>query len=120
VSYSRQLLEALRAAEACAGRNRVRVIDLKSVSPLDIDTILLSVRKTGHIIVVEEGHRSFDISAELSAEITKQAFDMLRAPIVRVASLDNPIPFSPMLEKATIPDAEKIARAVKGFFAASS
>ncbi len=121
VSYSRQLLEALRAADACAGSGiECEVIDLKSVSPLDIETILLSVRKTGRVVVVEEGHRSFGVGAELSAEITERAFDVLRAPVVRVASLDNPIPFSPVLEKATIPDAEKIARAVKGLFAIAS
>lgn len=121
VSYSRQLLEALRAAEACAESGiECEVIDLKSVSPLDIETVLLSVRKTGRVVVVEEGHRSFGVGAELSAEITERAFDVLRAPVVRVASLDNPIPFSPVLEKATIPDAEKIARAVKGLFAAAS
>jgi len=121
VSYSRQLFEALRAADACAESGiQCEVIDLKSISPLDIETVLLSVRKTGRVVVVEEGHRSFGVGAELSAEITERAFDVLHAPVVRVASLDNPIPFSPVLEKATIPNADKIASAVRGSFASAS
>jgi pyruvate dehydrogenase E1 component beta subunit len=120
VSYSRQLLEALKAAETCASAGiDCEVIDLKTISPLDMVTILTSLEKTGRLVVVEEGHKSFGVGAEISARIMETAFDLLEAPVTRVASVDTPIPFSPVLEKATIPNADKIASAIKGLFASA-
>ena len=118
VSYSQQLLLARQAAEELAkdGIN-CEVIDLRTISPLDMDTILKSVEKTGRLVVVEEGYRSFGVGAEISASVAEQAFDMLECPVIRIGSLDTPIPFSPVLEKVTIPNAEKIAASVKAMFA---
>ena len=95
------------------------MIDLRTISPLDMNTILGSLEKTGRLVIVEEGHKSFGVGAEICSRVMEQAFDLLEAPVVRVASLDTPIPFSPVLEKAAIPNSDKIAAAVKGLFAAA-
>jgi pyruvate dehydrogenase E1 component beta subunit len=120
VSYSRQLFESLKAAETCVSAGiDCEVIDLRTISPLDMNTIIGSLKKTGRLVIVEEGHKSFGVGAEISSRIMEQAFDLLEAPVVRVASLDTPIPFSPILEKATIPNSDKIASVVKTLFAAA-
>ena len=114
VSYSRQLLMSLAAAQTLAAEGiDCEVIDLRTVSPLDMDTILSSLEKTGRLLVVEEGHKSFGVGAEISARVMEQGFDFLEGPVRRVATLDTPIPFSPVLEKAAIPNPEKIAHCVK-------
>jgi len=117
VSHSRQLFESLNAANTLAAFGiDCEVIDLKTISPLDMTTILTSLEKTGRLIVVEEGHKSFGVGAEISARIMELGFDLLEAPVVRVASVDTPIPFSPVLEKATIPNSDSIASAIKKMF----
>ena len=117
VSYSRQLLLAQQAAETLAGEGvDCEVIDLRTVSPLDMATILQSVEKTARLLVVEEGHKSFGVGAEISARVMETGFDLLEGPVRRVASLDTPIPFAPVLEAAVIPNAEKIAAAVREMF----
>lgn len=118
VSYSRQLLIAQMVAEELAKEGiSCEVIDLRTISPLDMDTILGSLEKTGRLITVEEGYRSFGVGAEISAGIMEQGFDLLKSPVVRIGSLDTPIPFSPILEKATLPDTEKIAAGIKTMLA---
>ena len=118
VSYSRQLLMSLSAAQALAADGiDCEVIDLRTISPLDMATILESLGRTGRLVVVEEGHKSFGVGAEISARVMEQAFDLLEAPVQRVGSLDSPIPFSPVLEAEVIPNAAKIAAAVKRLFA---
>jgi len=120
VSWSRQLLLSLKAADALAAENiDCEVIDLRTISPLDMDSILASLSKTGRLLVVEEGHKSFGIGAEISARVMEQGFDLLEGPVQRVATLDTPIPFSPVLEAVTIPNAEKIAAAIRTMFAGS-
>lgn len=117
VSWSRQLLLSLKAADALATEGiNCEVIDLRTISPLDMDTILASLSKTGRLLVVEEGHKSFGIGAEISARVMEQGFDLLEGPVQRVATLDTPIPFSPVLEAAAIPSAEKIAAAIRAMF----
>ena len=117
VSWSRQLLLSLKAADALAAEGiSCEVIDLRTISPLDMDTILASLSKTGRLLVVEEGHKSFGIGAEISARVMEQGFDLLEGPVQRVATLDTPIPFSPVLEAAAIPSAAKIAAAVRAMF----
>ncbi len=118
VSWSRQLLLSLKAADALAAENiNCEVIDLRTISPLDMNAILASLSKTGRLLVVEEGHKSFGIGAEISARVMEQGFDLLEGPVQRVATLDTPIPFSPALETAAIPSAEKIAAAIRAMFA---
>ena len=117
VSYSRQFLLSMNAAETLAGEGvHCEVINLRTISPLDMKTILTSLEKTGRLLVVEEDHKSFGVGAEISARVMEEGFDLLEGPVRRVASLDTPIPFSPILEKAVIPNADKIAAAVRDMF----
>jgi pyruvate/2-oxoglutarate/acetoin dehydrogenase E1 component len=119
VSYSRQLMIALEAATMLAAEAiHCEVIDLRTISPLDMKTILTSLEKTSRLVIVEEGHKSFGVGAEITARIMEEGFDLLERPVARVASRDTPIPFSPVLERATIPNAGKIAAAVKSMLAA--
>ena len=114
VSYSRQLILALEAANRLAEEGvDCEVIDLRTINPPDMDTIKSSVEKTGRIVVVEEGSRSFGVGAELSARIAEEAFAHLKMPVARIGALDTPIPFSPVLENAVIPDSETISYAVR-------
>jgi acetoin:2,6-dichlorophenolindophenol oxidoreductase subunit beta len=113
VSYSRQLLMSLGAAQTLAADGiECEVIDLRTISPLDMATILSSLEKTGRLVIVEEGHRSFGVGAEVSARVMEQGFDFLEGPVRRVAALDTPIPFSPVLEKAAIPNPDTIVQTV--------
>jgi pyruvate dehydrogenase E1 component beta subunit len=90
----------------------VEVVDPRTIAPLDRGTLVTSARKTGRVIVVDEGHQSYGASAELAAVIAEDAFWHLDAPVVRLAAMDVPIPFSPVLEDETVPTAERVADAV--------
>ncbi len=114
VAYSRMVLLALEAAEDLAKEGiSVEVVDPRSLKPLDSETIIGSVKKTGRAVVVHEGYRTCGVGAEITAQIMEKAFDYLDAPVVRVAGEDVPIPMSPVLEAAAIPSKEKIIAAVK-------
>ena len=89
------------------------VIDVRSLSPLDYDTIGRSIRKTGRVLIAEEGPKTGGVSAEIAAGIMEQFSDCLAAPVVRVASADVPVPFSPVLEKAYRPDTDRICEAAR-------
>jgi pyruvate/2-oxoglutarate/acetoin dehydrogenase E1 component len=89
----------------------VEVVDPRTIAPLDRLTLVASARKTGRVIVVDEGHRSYGASAELAAVIAEEAFWHLDAPVVRLAAMDVPIPFSPVLEEQTVPTPESVADA---------
>jgi pyruvate dehydrogenase E1 component beta subunit len=89
------------------------VIDLRSLSPIDYDTLGASVRKTGRVVIVEEGPRTGSVSAEIASGIMEQFGDYLRCPIRRVASADVPVPFTPVLENAYRPDVPRIVEAVR-------
>ncbi len=113
VAYSRMTQEALRAAEALAGKGiECDVVDLRSLAPLDMATVAASVTKTQRVVVAEEGSLTGGIGAEVVARIVEQCFDYLDAPPVRVAAQDIPIPASPILERAMTPGAQQIAEAV--------
>lgn len=86
------------------------VIDPRTIVPLDMDTILASVRKTSRAIVVDEGHQSFGVTAEIAARINEQAFYHLDAPVQRMGAMDVPVPFSPALEDITVPTPEGVAK----------
>lgn len=114
IASSRMLIESLKAAELLAGEGiSAEVIDLRSLRPLDRDTIRASIAKTHHAVVVNEGWRFCGYGAELSATIMETAFDELDAPVERVATHDIPIPYSEPLENAVLPDAAKIAAAAR-------
>ena len=95
------------------------VIDPRTTSPLDHDTIIRSVQKTGRSVVVDEGHRSYGVTAEIAAMIAEEAFYHLDAPVRRLGARDVPIPFSPPLEDATVPTPETIAATVRELVAHS-
>ncbi len=106
---------ALSAATTLAGEGiDAEVVDVRSLSPFDYDTIGESVRKTGRVVIVEEGPKTGGVAAELAAGITERFGEYLRAPVQRVASPDVPVPFAPVLENAYRPDAARICQAVRG------
>ena len=101
-----------RAAGAAKGIE-VEVVDLRTLLPLDRETILESVRRTNKLLVVHEDTRTGGIAGEIAALVTEAAFDDLDGPIRRVTSLDTPVPFSPPLEEHFLPNAERIAAAAR-------
>ncbi len=114
VAFSIAVGWALEAADALAAEGiSAEVIDLRSVRPLDLPTVLQSVRKTNRCVTVEEGWLACGIGAELSARIMEQAFDELDAPVTRIGGADAPMPYAANLEKLSVPDAAAIAAAAK-------
>lgn len=114
VTYGYTMQLALKAAEKVGAETgaSIEVVDLRVLNPIDTDTFLNSVAKTGRLCIVHEDHRTLGIGAEISAVTAEQAFDCLDAPILRVTAPDVPaIPFSPPLEKFYLPSVEKIAEA---------
>ncbi len=113
-AHSKMVLHALEAADSLEKDGiSVEVIDLRTLSPLDMKTVLESVKKTGHLLTVEEGNRNVGVGAEVSSRVAEQGFDYLDGPIKRLASKDVPIPFNRELEKATIPNTQKIIDEVR-------
>ncbi len=112
-AHSMQLLKALEAAEILAKEHGVNaeVLDLRTVNPLDEEAILASVRKTGRLLSVEEGHESHGVGAEVVARVVAKAFDALDAEPRRVAFPNCPVPFSKSLENAALPNPKKIVEA---------
>jgi len=108
--------QAAAAALAAEGID-AEVIDVRSLSPIDYETIGRSVRKTGRVVIVEEGPKTGGVAAELAAGIMERCGESLRAPVVRVASADVPVPFAPELENAYRPDAGRICAAARGLAA---
>jgi len=114
ITYSRMVHRALEAAELLAGEGiSVEVIDLRTLKPLDLDTLLASVRKTGRVVGVTEAYRTGSFLSELIALIQEQAFDWLDAPIVRVAAADVPVPMAESLEDAAIPGVAAIIAGIR-------
>jgi 2-oxoisovalerate dehydrogenase E1 component beta subunit len=115
VTYGLTLHYSLQAAEKLAADGvEVEVVDLRTVSPIDQETVLASVRKTNRALVVHEDNLSLGVGAEVSALIAEHAFDSLDAPVIRVAGPDIPaMPFAPTLEAAYMPTAEKIEAALR-------
>ncbi|MEM2936351.1 MAG: alpha-ketoacid dehydrogenase subunit beta [Candidatus Bathyarchaeia archaeon] len=106
--------KALKAAEELEGEGvSVEVLDPRTLTPLDKQAIIKSVRKTGRIVIVSEDCKTAGVSAEIAAVVAEEALDYLDAPIRRVAEPDTPIPFSPPLERYVIPNEEAIIKAVK-------
>ena len=113
VAYSRMVHVALEAAARLAGRGiAAEVIDLRTLNPLDIVTVAASVTRTGRAVVVSEGYLTAGVAAELAARIGEECFDFLEDPVIRIAGEDVPIPVSPALEAAAVPDATLIVETV--------
>jgi len=114
VAFSIMVGKALEAAEALAQEGiSAEVIDLRTIRPLDTETIIESVKKTSRCVSVEEGWPAAGIGAEIAAVIMEHAFDYLDAPVKRVAGVDVPLPYAANLEKLALPQASHIAQAVK-------
>jgi pyruvate dehydrogenase E1 component beta subunit len=114
VALASRVQEALAAAETAAKDGiSVEVIDPRSLIPLDKETILKSVNKTGRLIVVDEAHRTCGAAAEIAAIVAEEGFWDLKAPIKRLTVPDIQIPFSPPLEQILYPDASKIVSAIQ-------
>ena len=114
VGYARMAVVAMRAAEELESRGiSAEVVDLRTLSPLDADTVLESVRKTGRAVVVEETWYTGGFGATVVDLIQARAFDSLDAPVTRVAGAEVPMPYSRYLEQSAIPDENKVIRAVE-------
>jgi len=113
-AYSNMVLRSLEAAEELEkGGVSCEIIDPRTLVPLDIDTVVNSVKKTGRLIIVSEACRRGSVASDISARITERAFDYLHAPVKIVAGLDTPIPYNSTLEQASIPQKADIIKAVK-------
>jgi pyruvate/2-oxoglutarate/acetoin dehydrogenase E1 component len=114
VATSYMVHKALRVAEALQKEDlSVEVIDLRTLTPLDRQAIVKSVKKTGRIVIVSEDCRTAGVGAEVAAVVAEEALDYLDAPVKRVCEPDTPIPFSPPLEQYVIPDEKRITKAIK-------
>ena len=110
VATSSMVYVGLEAAELLADEGvSAEVVDPRTLVPLDRETLVASAKKTGRVVVVDEGHTSYGASAELAAAIAEDAFYWLDAPVRRAAAMDVPVPFSPVLEDQTVPTPESVA-----------
>jgi pyruvate dehydrogenase E1 component beta subunit len=113
-AFSIMVGKALQAAEALAKEGiEAEVIDLRTIRPLDTETIVDSVKRTNRLVSVEEGWPFAGIGSELAALMMEQAFDYLDAPVKRVAGIDVPLPYAANLEKLALPQVENIVQAAK-------
>jgi acetoin:2,6-dichlorophenolindophenol oxidoreductase subunit beta len=109
VATSSMVYVALEAADRLAAEGvSAEVVDPRTLVPLDRETLVASAKKTGRVVVVDEGHRSYGASAELAASIAEEAFYWLDAPVRRAAAMDVPVPFSPVLEDQTVPTPDSV------------
>lgn len=118
LSWSRGMYLALGAADDLANEGiSAEVVDLRVLRPLDIDTVVQSVRKTNRLVIVEESWRTMGLGAEIAAAVQEHAFDDLDAPIGRVGSLEVPMPYARNLERLIIPGKDEVVAAVKAALA---
>jgi pyruvate/2-oxoglutarate/acetoin dehydrogenase E1 component len=114
VAIAGSMRAAIEAADSLQKEGvSVELVDPRTLKPLDMETIIRSVAKTGRLVLVECAHRMANVSAEIAASVCEQAFDCLRGPIQRLSAPDVHVPFSPVLEKTLFPQKEQIVAAVK-------
>jgi pyruvate dehydrogenase E1 component beta subunit len=114
VAFSKMVHVAKSAIEVLAAEKfGIELIDPRTTSPLDEQTILESVERTGRVVIVDEGHPRCGVAGDVAALIASRAFHALKAPIELVTAPHSPVPFAPTLEKAYLPNAEKVAAAVR-------
>jgi pyruvate dehydrogenase E1 component beta subunit len=114
VAWSMGMNYALKAAETLAKDGiEAEVIDLRTLKPMDTETIIASVKKTGRLVTVEEGWRQSGVGAEIAARVMEQAFDWLDAPVLRVTGKDVPMPYAANLEKLALPSVAEVVEAAK-------
>ena len=114
IAWSNGMTYALNAADELEKEGiEAEVIDLRTLRPLDTDTIVASVKKTGRAVTVEEGWQQNGVGAEIAARIMQHAFDYLDAPVSRVSGKDVPMPYAANLEKLALPSAAEVVEAAK-------
>jgi pyruvate dehydrogenase E1 component beta subunit len=114
VAWSIGMTYALKAADELANENiSAEVIDLRTLKPMDVETIVESVKKTGRLVTVEEGWRQSGVGAEIAARMMEEAFDYLDAPVARVTGKDVPMPYAANLEKLALPSVAEVVEAAK-------
>ena len=114
LTYSRMTYHSLEAAERLAADGiEAEVVDLRTLKPLDFDTITRSVQKTHKVLIAHEAWRTGGFGAELAARIGEELFDELDAPVTRIGAQDVPIPFSPVLENTVLPQVEDIVNGIR-------
>jgi pyruvate dehydrogenase E1 component beta subunit len=119
VAFGRMVMLANEAADQLGAQGiSCTVIDPRTTSPLDIETILEEVRATGRLVVVDEASPRCNMASDIAAQVAERAFEALKAPIRRVSPPHTPVPFSPALEDLYLPDVEKIISAVRAVMAA--
>jgi pyruvate dehydrogenase E1 component beta subunit len=115
VSFARGMVYALEAAEELAGEGiEAEVIDLRSLRPLDLETVIASVQKTNRLVTVEEAWPVCSVGSEICAQVAMAAFDYLDAPPAKVSGVDVPMPYAANLERLALPSAQHVIEAVKG------
>ena len=118
VALALMVHKTLAACETLAAEGiSVELIDPRTVAPLDVDTLLRSVAKTGRLLIVDEDFAHCGISAEIAAQLADRGFDDLDAPIRRLNGKPSPTPYSPTLEAAVVPNVEAIANAIRSLHA---
>ena len=114
VSFGKIIKEVYAAADALAKEGvSCEVIDLRTVRPLDINTILDSVKKTNRLVILEEAWPFGNVSTEITYHVQEKAFDFLDAPIIKINTADTPAPYSPVLLEEWLPNSEDVVKAVK-------
>jgi pyruvate dehydrogenase E1 component beta subunit len=114
IAWSNGMTYALKAAEELAAEGiEAEVIDLRTLRPLDTETLIASVKKTGHAVAIEEGWQQCGVGAEIVARLMEQAFDYLDAPVARVSGKDVPMPYAANLEKLALPTVADVVAAAK-------
>ena len=114
VSWSIGMTYAIKAAEELAKEGiEAEIIDLRTIRPMDVDTIIASVQKTGRCVTVEEGWPQSGVGAEIAARVMERAFDWLDAPVARVTGKEVPMPYAANLEKLALPNVGEVIQAAK-------
>jgi pyruvate dehydrogenase E1 component beta subunit len=114
IAWSHAMTYALKAADELAKEGiEAEIIDLRTIRPMDTETLIASVKKTGRAVVVEEGWQQSGVGAEIAARLMEQAFDYLDAPVARVSGKDVPMPYAANLEKLALPTVAEVVEAAK-------
>lgn len=118
VATSSMVSVALKAADELAKDGiEAEVVDPRTLVPLDVETLVASAKKTGHVIVIDEGHQRYGVTAELASVVADGAFYYLDAPVRRMGAMDVPVPFSPVLEDLTVPTPAAVSTEAKRLLA---
>jgi len=114
VSFGKMMKVAYAAADELVKEGiQAEVIDLRSVRPIDYDTVIASVKKTNRLVVIEEAWPLASLSGEISYVVQRRAFDHLDAPVIRITCADVPLPYAPTLIEASLPNVARVVKAVK-------